>query len=62
MLFDGDFYFASGVGGRNYDVSSDGQRFLMMKPVSVSGVATSGRNIEVVLNWSDELIRLVPTH
>jgi hypothetical protein len=62
MLFDGDFYFASGIGGRTYDVSSDGERFLMMKPVRGSGVVTSDRNIEVVLNWFEELARVVPTH
>lgn len=46
--------------GRTYDVSLDGQRFLMIKP---GGVAAEGRersNIVVVQGWSDELKRTVP--
>jgi len=39
----------------NYDVSADGQRFLMVK--GESGV----QHLSVVLNWSEELKRLVPT-
>ena len=39
----------------NYDVSADGQRFLMVK--RESGV----QHLSVVLNWSEELKRLVPT-
>jgi serine/threonine-protein kinase len=40
----------------NYDVSSDGQRFLMLKPVEERRGPTQ---IEVVLNWTEELKRLV---
>jgi hypothetical protein len=39
----------------NYDVSLDGQRFLMMKEEG------RGPQINVVLNWFEELKRLVPT-
>jgi hypothetical protein len=42
----------------NYDVSPDGQRFLMIKPSEQESAATQ---VNVVLNWSDELRRLVPT-
>ncbi len=42
----------------NYDVSADGQRFLMVKP-SQSAEA-SPTQIDVVLNWFEELKRLVP--
>jgi len=41
----------------NYDVSPDGQRFLMIK-ASEQGSATTQLN--VVLNWSDEHHRLAP--
>ena len=45
-----------------WDISPDGQRFLMMKE---TGLAASGvvrpRKINVVLNWFEELKRLVPT-
>jgi hypothetical protein len=41
-----------------YDVSSDGQRFLMLKP---SEQAESATQINVVLNWFEGLKRKVPT-
>ena len=43
--------------GRSYDVSPDGDRFLMLEDANDS--ATS--EIVVVLNWFEELKRLVPT-
>ena len=42
---------------RGYDVSPDGQRFLMMKGTEQESDATQ---LNVVLNWADELRRLVP--
>ena len=45
-----------GLSSSNYDVSSDGQRFLMIKDEDQDS-ATSRRAI-VVLGWADELIRL----
>jgi hypothetical protein len=42
----------------NYDVSPDGQRFLMIKASEQESAATQ---INVVVNWSEELKRLVPT-
>ena len=44
--------------GKSYDVSSDGQRFLMIKE-NTSTVA-DGSQLIVVLNWFEELNRLVP--
>ena len=54
-LFGGRFnFFPPIVGAANYDVSPDGQRFLMVTP-------TPGpEGIRVVTNWIDELARLVP--
>jgi len=46
--------------GRLYDISADGQRFLMLKQSS-SPDRTSAP-ITVVQNWFEELKRLVPTH
>ena len=40
-----------------YDISSDGQRFLMIKEVSSNDAP---RELRVVLNWFEELKRLVP--
>jgi Tol biopolymer transport system component/predicted Ser/Thr protein kinase len=42
--------------GADYDVSPDGQQFLMMKPVEQP---TSSTHINLVLNWTEELKRLV---
>ncbi len=39
----------------NYDVSLDGERFVMVQP------QPAGRQLNVVLNWFEELKRLVPT-
>jgi serine/threonine protein kinase/Tol biopolymer transport system component len=57
MLFEGRYELASVPVG-NYDVSSDGQRFLMLKPVEQQQAATQ---INVVVNWFEELKRRVPT-
>jgi eukaryotic-like serine/threonine-protein kinase len=57
MLFEGPYLPAPGT-VPNYDVSPDGQRFLMLKPVEQAGAAPT--QINVVLNWSEELKRLVP--
>jgi hypothetical protein len=43
-----------------YDVSRDGKRFLMLKDVEAAGAAPPELN--VILNWSDELKRLVPAN
>jgi eukaryotic-like serine/threonine-protein kinase len=42
----------------NYDVSRDGQRFLMLKPAEASEAAPT--QINVVLNWFEELKHRVP--
>jgi serine/threonine-protein kinase len=56
-------YFApnSGILSRTYDVSADGQRFLMIKPEAVDTGAQSGPPFVAVLNWSEELKQRVPT-
>jgi eukaryotic-like serine/threonine-protein kinase len=61
ILFE-DRYFGSGggvpLGGRAYDVSPDGKRFVMIKPVETAAAAP---RIVIVENWIEELERLVPT-
>jgi hypothetical protein len=44
--------------GRSYDVSRDGQRFLVMKDATATVSGPS--ELVVVLNWLEELKRLVP--
>jgi Tol biopolymer transport system component len=57
-LFEGH-YMLNPLGRANYDVSPDGQRFLMLKPVEQEQAAPT--HINFVLNWTEELKRLVPT-
>ncbi|MDA2939052.1 hypothetical protein MYX75_12425, partial [Acidobacteria bacterium AH-259-A15] len=47
--------------GRNYDISPDGQRFLMIKRGRQTEEASAPTQLIVVLNWFEELKRLVPT-
>jgi serine/threonine-protein kinase len=46
--------------GRSYDISPDGQRFLMIKEGGADGTAAPS-SIIVVQHWVEELKRLVPT-
>ena len=46
---------------RGYDVLPDG-RILSVLPVQSDGTAATRDEIRVVLNWLDELKRLVPTN
>ena len=59
-LFKGN-YPAPNVGRALYDVSRDGQRFLMIKnPAADAGDPAA--SIVVVQNWTEELKRLAPTN
>jgi Tol biopolymer transport system component len=59
VLFQGE-YFASvfPFTGTAYDVSADGQRFLMVKQTEQTAAAVQ---MNVVVNWFEELKRRVPT-
>jgi serine/threonine-protein kinase len=60
VLFKGQY--APTLGGRNYDVSPDGRRFLMLKVAAAGASAqTPPARFTVVENWFEELKRLVPT-
>jgi hypothetical protein len=48
QLFNGDFS-PSPTGGRNYDVTRDGQTFVMLQPMVGAAQA-----VVVTLNWFDE--------
>ncbi|MGH9198617.1 MAG: hypothetical protein ACRD1T_23150, partial [Acidimicrobiia bacterium] len=54
LLFDQRYSFTSQTVA-SYDVSPDGQRFVMVKDDSDAG------RLNLVLNWFDELRRLAPT-
>jgi Tol biopolymer transport system component len=51
-------YLPTPVTFPNYDVSPDGQRFLMLKPTEQEAAAPT--QINLVLNWFEELKRRVP--
>jgi dipeptidyl aminopeptidase/acylaminoacyl peptidase len=59
LLFEG-LYLPTPVQSPNYDVSPDGQRFLMVKPITADESAPT--QINVVLNWFDELKRVAPAN
>jgi serine/threonine-protein kinase len=60
MLFEGPYVATSPVfTSPLYDVAPDGQRFLMLKATEQTQAAPT--QINVVLNWTEELKRLVPT-
>ena len=45
---------------RGWDVSADGQRFLVVRPIAPTDKPVTV--MHVVLNWAEELKRLVPTN
>ena len=59
LLFEGRD--ALSLGGRAYDVSPDGERFLMLKEDASSQDTSTEPYFIVVQNWFEELRRLVPT-
>jgi serine/threonine-protein kinase len=60
VLFTGRYTIAGSGGFVNYDISPDGQRFLMIKAADEEEGQQA--QINVVLNWFEELKRLVPTN
>ena len=55
VLFEQRYAFGAGITMANYDVTRDGQRFIMVK--DESGAA----RLNVILNWLSELRRVAPT-
>ena len=54
LLFEMDQYAGyAGKSGRNYDLSPDGEKFLFVK-------SEPRTELHVILNWFEELKRLVP--
>ena len=57
-LFEGRYIATTPV--RNWDVTSDGQRFVMMREDERPQVEPE-TEMHLILNWFEELERLVPT-
>jgi hypothetical protein len=56
------FFYNAGLLGRTYDVSPDGQGFLMIKEGGGADQTVAPTQIVVIQNWVEELKRLVPTN
>jgi Tol biopolymer transport system component len=61
LVKEGYFTTPTGNTGRTYDISSDGQRFLMIKGDGGTDPTAVPPQIIVVQHWAEELKRLVPT-
>ena len=64
LLFTGDYDLDSSAGGisggSNYDVSSDGERFVMVRTDRQSSENAAIPLFSVVLNWFEELNERAP--
>jgi len=56
VLFEGRYYLGYPKNPRTYDLAPDGQRFVMILPER----ASTPTEFQIVLNWFEELQRLVP--
>jgi len=61
LVKEGYFTIPGGFPGRTYDISPDGQRFLMSKTGGGTDQTAAPPQIIVVQHWAEELKRLVPT-
>jgi hypothetical protein len=61
LLKDGSLLTSVGYPGRTYDISPDGQRFLLIKATTVPNDAPA-LQLVVVQHFDEMLKRLVPTN
>ena len=52
LLFSGNYKGSSGPWGRNYDITPDGKKFLMIEEGQMTSTATQ---INIILNWTEDL-------
>jgi len=62
LIKEGYITAPGGNPGRSYDISPDGQRFLLLKAGDGSGQAAAPTNLIVIQHFDEELKRLVPTN
>ncbi len=60
VLFEGPYLLGSHT-GREYDISPDGERFLVLKIEGERQGPTAEKTMVVVENWFEELKRLAPS-
>ena len=59
LVIEGGYY--QSIFGRSYDISPDGERFLMIKSTGGADDATAQGRINIIFNWFEELNQRVPT-
>ena len=59
LLFEGEYLYHAVPGWLDHDISIDGQKFLMIKAGETQ--ESTPAQINVILNWFEELKRLAPT-
>jgi Tol biopolymer transport system component len=57
LLFQGKYSSGGGPWGRGYDITPDGKKFLMIEP---EGGKSEVTQINIILNWFEELKQKVP--
>ncbi len=62
VVFEENYYLGATTLGRDYDISPDGERFLMLKPVVQADGTEAEAQIVLVQNWFEELKARVPTN
>jgi len=62
LLFEGPFQLKIGPGASNYDVTPDGQGFVMIRTPEGATQLSGLTHVTLVQNWFQELERLAPTH
>ena len=60
LVKEGYFTIPGANPGRTYDISPDGQRFLMIKEGGGTDQTAAPPQLIVVQHWAEELKRLVP--
>ena len=62
LLFQGPYRLGTIGRHHTFDISPDGQKFLMIKEDTATNVSSDLQQIVVVQNWVEELTRLVPVN
>ncbi len=63
-MFEGPYRFSIGRAMHAFDISPDGEQFLMLKEAEGTSATVDSfdeDSIVVIQNWFEELTRLVPT-
>ena len=62
LLFEGRFDLKDSPGATNYDVTPDGQGFVMIRTPEGVAESSGATQVTLVQNWFEELQQLAPTN